>query len=250
MSTTAAPGGAEMPVFYKDPHVLEPGRHGAAGLGQPAGMGFAGSTNSIPLAADEFFAAQAHYPIVFTAGEAPSPVAVVGLVGDRNAFVDPAGNWRAGAYIPAYVRRYPFIFVHSGPGTERWLLAIDEAAEAFQAKGGHPFFAADGSPTEPTRQALAFCAAFQRQHEVGQAFAAALAKAELLVDYRAEFDSGRSRRTLSGFRIIDEQKFNALADEVFLDWRKRGFIALAYAQLTSMLRWPALGAMARGEANA
>src|SRR5258708_11407405 len=145
MDETAAPSvapasGAGLPLFYKDPHVLEPGRHRSAGLVIPEGMGFAAATNSVPIAADEFFAAQAHYPIVFTSGDAPSAVAVVGVFGDRNAFLDAAGRWQAGAYVPAYVRRYPFIFVRGDSTPERWMLAVDEASSAYRAAEGRPFF--------------------------------------------------------------------------------------------------------------
>src|SRR5258708_38611087 len=130
------------------------------------------------------------------------------------------------------------------------MLAVDEASSAYRAAEGRPFCEKDGAPSEATRQALAFCAAFQRQHEIGLAFARALSEQGLLTDYRAEIDQDGVRRTLSGFRIIDEAKFNALPDAVFLDWRKRGFVALAYAQLASMLRWSGLAETARGVGNA
>ena len=43
---------------------------------------------------------------------------------------------------------------------------------------------------------------------------------------RLEFDAGRRDRRLR--QVIDEAKFNAMPDEVFLDWRKKGWLALVY----------------------
>jgi len=53
------------------------------------------------------------YPIVFSAAAPTVPFAVVGLRENENLFVDATGNWRDDAYIPAYVRRYPFCLVET-----------------------------------------------------------------------------------------------------------------------------------------
>jgi SapC len=200
----------------------------------------------VPLAADEIFLAQAHYPIVFTAGGPGAPVALVGVAPDKNLFVGADGTWRKGAYVPAYVRRYPFIFVRGAEN--RLALAIDEAAECYAAKGGRALFE-KGEPAEGAKQALQFCAAFQQQFERAQAFTAALDEQKLLVEYRADLRTpqGAGMR-LRGFRVIDETKFNALPDEVILDWRRKGYLPLVYGQLMSMHRWGALATLA-GEAG-
>jgi hypothetical protein len=210
-------------------------------LKQERRFGFAAETNSIPLAADEFYVAQAHYPIVFTANDPAQPVAVVGVANRRNLFVGADGLWRPGCYIPAYVRRYPFIFAKV-EDREEFILAIDEAADAFSKGEGEPLFA-DGKPTEIANHALQFCLALQQQQEVAMQFAAALNEHKLLVENKAELRAGQSSSSLTGFRIIDEVRFNSLPDEVILEWRKRGWLGLAYAQLMSMRRWDALAAL-------
>jgi hypothetical protein len=231
---------AELPLFYREPRALEPARHGKAGLAATRSLGFAANTNSVPLAADEFYIAQAHYPIVFTAGKQPAAVAVVGLANADNLFLD-AGKWRDGAYVPAYVRRYPFVFIRS-PDDSKYILAVDEAAEGYTSEGGQPLFEGE-EPTASTKHALQFCVEFQRQYEIAQAFAAAAEAGGLLTEYRADIRRGERVMTLSGFRVVDEAKFNGLSDETFLDWRKRGWVALTYAHLMSMRRWEALAAM-------
>jgi hypothetical protein len=46
--------------------------------------------------------------------------------------------------------------------------------------------------------------------------------------------------TLRGFDVVDEAKFNALPDELFLDWRRRGWVHLIYCHLMSMGNWARL----------
>jgi hypothetical protein len=229
-----------LPLFYKSPRVLDPARHAKAGLAE-GNLAFAAGTNSVPLAADEFFVAQGHYPIVFTAGANPTAVAVVGLASHKNLFVDGEGRWKTGAYIPAYVRRYPFVFVQGAEN--RLVLAVDEAADAYVAEGGRNFFEGD-QPSANVKRALEFCTAFQREFERAQAFSAAVAQQGLLIDYRADMRPRNGAPVaLTGFRIIDESKLNAMPDDVFLEWRRRGWVAMAYAHLMSMHRWSALGMM-------
>jgi hypothetical protein len=71
---------------------------------------FAQSGNAIPISLSEFQPVARDYPIVFTGadnGQAFTPVAVLGLTGGENLFVED-GAWVSGVYIPAYARRYPF----------------------------------------------------------------------------------------------------------------------------------------------
>lgn len=233
---------AALPPFYRQPRVLDAARYAATRIKTDRRFAFAAGTNSIPLAADEFFAAQSSYPIVFTAGDPALPVVVVGVANHRNLFVGADGTWKGAGYIPAYVRRYPFIF--SKPeGRDEYILAVDEAAEVFSTEEGDPLFE-NGKPAEVTRQALQFCATYQQQQEFTQQFGAALVERNLLVENRAELRAGNTSASLTGFRIVDEARFNALPDDVFLDWRRRGWIALVYAHLMSMRRWEALAALA------
>ena len=114
-----------MPLLYKNPQFVNPGRHAKAGLHEAADYGFARETNSVPLGADEVFYIQAHCPVVFTASDPALPVAVLGIGANTNSFVEADGRWRAGVPVPAYIRRYPFIAAVE-PTAQRILLAISQ----------------------------------------------------------------------------------------------------------------------------
>ncbi|HUZ73377.1 MAG TPA: SapC family protein [Stellaceae bacterium] len=237
----AAPGETStpigpLPLFYKQPQVVTADRHGKAGLKEATSYAFARETNSVPLGADEILVAQAHFPIVFTETNPPIPVAVLGLGDARNVFVGVDGTWRSGTYIPAYIRRYPFILANGGKPGEM-MLAIDEAAENFVADGGRRLF--EGTvPTPLARQAAQFCQAFQTQFDLARAFGEALLAAGVLLPRRADVRRPDGKTfSLQRFRVIDEARFDALPDEPFLRWRRAGWLGLAYSHLLSMRRW-------------
>src|ERR1700733_11706816 len=123
-----------LPLFYHQVRMLNSMRDQDLCLMPPSDYYFAAGTNSIPLVAEEFFAAQAHYPIVFAGAENPTPVAIVGLRNDENLFVDADGTWRADAYLPLYVRRHPFIFIKGNNDTLH--LGIDAACPRLSTDHG------------------------------------------------------------------------------------------------------------------
>lgn len=225
-----------VPLLYKNPQFVNLERHAKAGLRELADFGFARDTNSVPLGADEVFYMQAYCPVVFTASDPAVPVAVLGVGANSNAFVEADGRWRAGVPIPAYIRRYPFIAAVE-PTAHRIILAVDEAAPHFAAEGGRPLFV-NGAPSELANAALQFCAAFQQQLDFARTIGEAVAAAGLLAARRVDIRSaGGQILSLDGFRVIDEPKFNALADETFLAWRKSNWLGVIYAHLLSMRRW-------------
>ena len=183
------------------------------------------------------------YPIVFTSREPLAAVAVLGLEDNDNLFVGEDGKWREGHYIPAYVRRYPFLFLEQ-PEKSELVLCIDENSGLLTRSADRPLFQ-DGEPTQLVRDALAFCRDFHEQTMKSAAFVGELANKELLVPNQARtvLASGREM-TLHGFRVVDEAKFNALPDEVILDWRRRGWLPLVYCHLLSMAHWRGLAELA------
>jgi hypothetical protein len=232
-------------LFYKQPNALNAAAHGALKIKQSRHFDFARGTNSIPIAADEFVSAMPYYPIVFAgANDQVAPVAVVGLQNGRNLFVAEEGSWRAETYVPVYVRRYPFALAKV-TGRDDMVLAIDELAEVFSAQEGLPLYE-NGQPSTLTQRAGQICATFERQSVAAQQFASALAQANLLTDKQAEVRQSPESApfVFSGFRVVDEARFNALPDNVYLDWRRRGWVALVYAHLMSLQRWAALAALA------
>lgn len=227
---------ATLPLFYKKPRPLTAARDGDTSLRPGNTFHFAATTNSVPLLAAEFAHASRSYPIVFTLDAQPLPVALLGLRAGSNLFVDAEGNWEKGAYIPAYVRRYPFIFVENPDGS-KFTLCIDEAAENVVAGRENPLFV-NGEATEAVKAALKFVSDYQQQIGPTQEFAAAVAAAGLLDERRADITTTKGEKiALGGFRMIDEQKVGTMSDDQANEWRKRGWLGLVYAALVANAGW-------------
>ncbi len=233
-----------LPMFYNAPRPLDRVRDVGLHVSRPKNFRFASNTNAIPLLVDEFPMAAAHYPIVFAAGPMPIPAAVVGLKNDHNLFIGADGQWRNGGYLPAYVRRYPFILMDD-PEQKQFVLCIDEASEVLSEQGEFPLFEGE-NPSGFTQSTMEFCGALRQQGDVTDEFSTALKEHNLLVANDAQIDlPDGSRLQLGGFLVIDPQKFDALPDNVYLDWRRKGWIGLIYAHLLSSHRWQNLIAMSQ-----
>ncbi len=229
-----------LPLFYSQPKVLHPGVHAGRSLARTDHYGFAARANAVPLLAAEVPAVARRLPVVFAGGEVPLPVAVLGLADGQNLCVDEQGRWQTGSYVPAYLRRYPFIFLED-EGRKQLTLCVDEAALAPAGEGAHPLFDTNGEPSTLTRSALAFCRDYQAHHLLTVAFGEALAAAELLVERRADISLQDGQKlSLTGFKVIDEARFNQLTGEQLVEWRAKGWLALVYSHLQSIENWAPL----------
>ncbi len=246
--TDAAPAPeapATLPMFYKQPMPLEPQRHATAGLKSDATFRFAANTNALPLTASEMAHAARTYPIVFSTSTPTVPFAVVGLRDHENLFVNEAGAWREDSYIPAYVRRYPFIFSEV-PEQQRLVLCIDEAADSFEsASSARPLFT-DGKPTDALQRALQFSETFQTHYMETRRFGEWLDKNNMLEDRVARADLGGGQTfTLRGFKLLNPERLRTLEDAQVLELHKKGWLPLLHFHLQSLNNWGLLGSLTR-----
>lgn len=225
-------------MFYKDPVPLNPDTHGSWRL-LPERMNFVADTNALPIVAGEFVSIAQFYPIVFTVNDG-APLAAVGLR-QHNLFVND-GKWDAGAYVPAYVRRYPFVFMQV-PQEDNFLLAIDAASDQINRGGSADGVALfeDGKPTDLVNNALRFCGEYTQEFERTQQFCKALREQDLLVDRRVDATTPDGRAMAAqGFQAVDVEKFSKLPDDIVIAWHRNGYLALIHHHLSSLARFGAL----------
>lgn len=231
------PASPALPLFYARPRILDRALDARKKIKRLGDFSFAAKANAIPVVTDEFFVAAAFYPIVFLQAPQPVPAAVVGVTPGRNLFVSPNGQWQYSAYVPAYVRRYPFILVDD-PASKQLLLCVDEASSLFGDSGDHPLFDGD-KPSEVTDNAMQFCAVLRQQGEHTDGFVKALQEHELLIPQEVNVQSPTSgeKHTVNGFMNISEEKLRELPDKVYLDWRTKGWIGAIHAHIVSQHHW-------------
>lgn len=227
-----APAGA--PLFYSRPVPVQADVHADVRI-LKADHAFTARNNAIPLVVGEFAQALHHFPILF-AGKSGVPMAALGLTED-NLFVRD-GEWDEASYIPAYVRRHPFIFIDVDDG-KNYVLGIDADSPRVVRGGeaGNALFE-DGKPTEVLNKAMEFCGQFTREHAITQEFAAGLVELDLLVERSANVRlPDGSEMNLNGFYVVDVEKFGKLPDATVLDWHRKGWLALVHQHLMSLHRF-------------
>lgn len=229
-------------LFYKNPQPLNPEQH--AGLGvknidEP--FGFLRTAHAVPVTVTEFGMAAAAYPIIFV-GDDFTPVAVMGVRQGENLFVREDGQTEPDFYVPAFVRRYPFVFANDQQG-DRLLLCIDRDAPMVTNQPDVPLFE-NGEPSAFTQNAIEFCKEFERQRRSTTEFAALVKGMGLFEQKSVAFQPRDAlgnpqgeQQKIADYWAIDENKLNELSDEQFKELRANGALGAIYAHMISLLNW-------------
>jgi hypothetical protein len=255
MTTTAQPGLGQITgnvLFYSQPEPLSPDNHGKLGVKRMDGpFSFAKQGHAIPLTVGEFPLAAVTGPIIFV-GDEKLPIAVMGLNAGENMFVKDDGLFEAGIYIPAYVRRYPFVFANDQSG-QQMVLCIDRKAEFIVEGGDMPFF--EGTePSAYTKNCIEFCNNFELERQRTMSFVQLLKDNDLFESKTATFTPVNADGTqgepqkIADYFGVSEDKLNALPQAKIIELRDNGALAQIYAHLLSLVGWDRLVAIAMARA--
>ena len=210
-------------------------RHGDWSVKAGADYAFAKHVNSVPLMAIEFPSAAPEYPVVFAGrDEAVMPVVILGVRERENRYLSDTGTWQA-KYVPAFLRRYPFVFSSSEDGNS-FALCIDEEFKGCNQEGrGERLFDAEGAQTQYLRSVLEFLKSYQAQFRRTQLFCEKLKALELLEPMQAQLTLGSGEQALlAGFLAVNRQKLKALSGEQLAELAKTDELELLYQHLQSL----------------
>jgi hypothetical protein len=227
-----------LPLFYNDLTPISSQVHGDWKVRPIQGASFLLDVHAVPLLAEEFIPASRSFPIVFSTGDNPVPLALMGLNEGVNTFVDENGLFPADVYVPAYVRRYPFLLAKLRPDSDDLSLCVDPTSDAIGTfEEGEPLFE-DGNPSERTKSILAFCEQVEQASVLTGAFFKDIADQKLLTDgeFTAQPDGAPAPYVYRGFQIISEDALKNLRGDVARKWIQNGLLALVYAHLFSLQR--------------
>lgn len=222
-------------LFYKNVAPINKQRHANWGIVGSNRFDFARSINSVPLTAVEFPAASKDFAIVFAkSGDGVMPIAVMGVRKGENLYVAADGKWHA-SYIPAFVRRYPFVFSTSDEG-KTLTLCLDEDFEGCNAEGkGERLFNDSGENTEYLNKVVEFLQEYQNHFRRTQAFCQKLEELKLLEPMGAQFKTPDGRDgSLSGFLVISRDKLKAIPAETLAELVKTDELEMMYLHINSM----------------
>lgn len=227
-----------LPLFYKKVVPLNKDVHKKLYIEPVEGYQHTKETNSIYIATIEFLQISKEYPIVFAKGEDEKvfPVALLGLQQNSNLFVDDKGKWLA-EYIPAYVRRYPFILATPDDSKAAFTVCIDEGYSGFNtAKEGNPLFDKKGEHLEVLKQAVDFLRDYQTHVHLTTLFCENLSKLNILEPMQANVKLADGEKiSLGGFLGVNREKLKELKPAQLTELIKSDQMELIFAHLGSLL---------------
>ena len=225
-----------LPIFYNDLIPLNSQDHIDFRSKAVDAAPFLTTQHAIPLTIDEFVSAQRFVPIIFSAGADSVPLALMGLNEGVNIFVDDEGKLRGPAYVPAYVRRYPWMLAKLRPDMDELSLCFDPTSPAIGTfEDGQPLFE-DGKPSELTQGVLKFCEDFEQAAARTSQFVRELQEMDLLMDGEVSIQTPIAQEPFvyRGFRMINEEKLRDLRGDQLRKINQSGMLPLIYAHLFSL----------------
>ncbi len=226
-------------LFYERPVPLNRESHKDLRINPVLNLAFSAKAHSVPVACVELPHAAHHFPILF-AGPGPedlNPIALLGIRQDENLMVDENGHWVPNAYIPAFIRRYPFVLAERPEGDDNrdnFAVFLDEAYEGFSNEEGQRLFNEDGSDSETLKQAVGFLGEFQQHIERTRQFMKRLGELDLLVARNIEVRTPGQDTVINGLYAVDEEKLAKLDATTLHALMQDGTLPWIYAHLFSL----------------
>lgn len=231
-------------LFYEHPVPLNRNEHKDLRLKSVANVKFAMNVHSVPLTGVEFGIAARDLLIVFAGTDIKEagPVALLGLRQNENLYVDAEGQWAADTYVPAFVRRYPFVLAEKPADQEGddFTVFLDERYEGFNTTEGQRLFKEDGTDNELLTNAVGFLGEFQQNVARTKWFMEQLHKHDLLeprnVRLQKDGQGGKEGKSinLSGLYMVSEEKLRALDEKTTHELLREGVLGWIYAHLLSL----------------
>ena len=225
-----------LPLFYGGLEPLSSNQHANFKSRSAQKAPFLAQTHAVPLTIDEFVASQRFFPIVFSSGENPVPLALMGLNEGVNVFVEEDGALRGEIYVPAYIRRYPFMLARLRPDAEELSLCFDPTSDIVgENKKGSPLFK-DDKPSDTTNEILKFCEEFELSAQRTNAFMQDLKEQDMLMDGEVSIQPAGVEQPFiyRGFQMVSEEKLRDARGDALRKMNQNGMLPLLMAHLFSM----------------
>jgi hypothetical protein len=226
-----------LPLFYNQIEPLSSQTHGDWRIRIADKAPFLVNQHAVPVTVEEFPLVQRFMPIVFSVGDDPVPLALMGLNEGVNTFIDDDGKLvEPNTYVPAYIRRYPYLLARLRPDSDELSLCFDPTSNTIgQFEDGEPLFV-DGQPSEFTKGILQFNEQFEQAGARTSMFMKELKDLDLLIDGEVSIqpDGAAQPFIYRGFLMVDENKLNEMRGDQLRKIVQNGMLPLIYAHLFSL----------------
>ncbi len=227
----------QLPLFYNGLEPLSSEAHADYRIRPQDSAPHLIGQHAVPITTDEFALVQRFMPIVFSVGDDAIPLGLMGLNEGVNVFIGDDGKLvEDNFYVPAYVRRYPYMLARLRPDSEELSLCFDPTSPVLGAYDEGDRLFDDGQPSEVTKQILAFNEQFEQAGQRTQNFMRELRELGLLMEGEVSIqpDAGGQPFVYRGFQMINEEKLNGLRGDQLRKMQQSGMLPLLYAHLFSL----------------
>ena len=190
---------------------------------------------AVPLMASEFISAVCEFVIVFAGeGKEIAPYAVLGVKENENLYLQEDGTFSS-KYVPAFIRRYPFVFSSPDEG-ENLTLCIDTSYKGCNFDGrGDALFDAAGGRTDHLNRTLEFMEGYDVEFHKTKAFCEKIAELDILEPLTANMSSNSGEElSLTGFYGINRNKVKELSSDALKSLAITDSLELLYLQMLSI----------------
>lgn len=240
--------------LYKSPEPINAAAHKGKGLKwSDRPFDFLAEAHFVPVTSGEFAACSATYPIIFL-GDQKTPVAAMGLSAGQNLFVDPqTGQFERFNYLPAYVRRYPFVAASHTEDADKFTVCIDTGSHLFSDQPDEPLFKDGDQPSEFLERAIEFVRRYEADVAMTRSFIEKMEELDLFDQQQATFQPRDANgqavgepQVIATYQAISGDKLKALEPKVLAELRDNdAHLGAIYAHMLSIGRWETLIAKAQ-----
>lgn len=227
----------QLPLFYNGLEPLSSETHAGYRMRAANAAPFLVGQHAVPLTVEEFPMVQRFMPIVFATGDEPVPLALMGLNEGVNVFIGEDGKLvEDNFYVPAYVRRYPYMLARLRPDAQELSLCFDPTSPTIGAFDDGDALFENGQPTEFTRNILTFAEQFEQAAQKTGQFSKELREMELLMEGEVSIqqDGVEQPFVYRGFQMVNEEKLTNLRGDQLRKITQSGMLPLIYAHLFSL----------------
>jgi hypothetical protein len=193
--------------------------------------------HAMPLSLSEFEPACRDYPIVFVTGDGGktfNALLVLGMQIKQNLFILTDGMWDRRAYLPAYVRRYPFCMsratVDGEPQNER-IVYIEESA---LHDSGEPLYDAHGQALSQWTVLEKLIFDYEQDLVRCESLCQLIAELELLEPFTMKAEVDGFTMQLEGMHRVTRAALEALPAEQLRRLMSAGALEKIYSHLLSL----------------
>jgi hypothetical protein len=182
---------------------------------------FAKSLTIIPITYSEVKHLCCLYPVVITEIDGNDTLAIITGLKDHNIAIDENGKFR-GKYIPAYLRKYPFILVNDTEN-EKLLLGLKDDADCFDNDEGEALYDAQGNVMPLVENIMSLLKNFESEIQITKNILTKFKEQHLLEPSQIKVNLDDTEHTIGGFSVIDKELFLTLEDQFLADAVKNGW---------------------------